>query len=186
MCATQAGTEEAATIWDKAFAYAAGDPAALALTSATLVFFWSGRLYSKAWHNRQTPDRRLARLGDLSSGAGAILLGIGLLLIGNPILAAFAGALHATGKLGSAFAGERTVRVCGRKLGVADLGKQAVLASRVPAILAAIGGWVAADAPNLLVSLNVVACTLIWASADWMLLPRTSLIKSATGRLLGV
>jgi hypothetical protein len=184
LAARPSGTGQLATIWARGLDYAAGGPAAIALTSATLIFFWGGLAYSKAWLNGAPPDLRLARLGDLLSGGGAILLGIGLVLIGNPVLAAFAGALHATGKLGGAIAGRTTLHWSGREVGIADLCKDAVLVSRVPAILAAITGLATTDLHGLLLSANMLVCFLIWAAADYMLLSRQSLIKAATARWL--
>jgi CRP-like cAMP-binding protein len=179
----QTGAGQSATIWDRIFDYAAGNPSAIALTSATIVFFWSGLAYSRAWLNRSTLDVRLARLGDLLSAGGAILLGIGLLIIGNPALAASAGALHATGKLGSAVASSENLDPARWRTAVAGLSKDAVLVSRVPGVLAAISGLAATDLHAQLLSLNVLVCYLIWATADWMLLSRASLIKAATARV---
>ena len=84
------------------FEYLAGSFGAAALTLAMLVFFWSGEQYHRAWRHGAPPDARLNRIGDVSSGWGALLLGFGLFLMGQPLLAATAGLLHAVGKFGSA------------------------------------------------------------------------------------
>ncbi|MER9937628.1 hypothetical protein [Mesorhizobium sp. M0088] len=83
--------------------YFVGSIAALSLTLATLVFFWSGEIYCRAWARKPSPDVSLNRLGDMTSGVGAIGLGIALFLFGEPVLAATSGLLHALGKFGSAF-----------------------------------------------------------------------------------
>lgn len=58
--------------------YFVGSIAALSLTMATLVFFWSGEIYCRAWARKPPPDASLNRLGDMLSGVGAIGLGIAL------------------------------------------------------------------------------------------------------------
>ena len=52
-----------------AVGYLAGNSAALALTAATVVFFWSGDAYHRAWANGAPPDPALNRRGDLLSGS---------------------------------------------------------------------------------------------------------------------
>ena len=64
--------------------YVAGSPAAVALTMATAIFFGSGEAYHRAWANGFPPDTKLTQIGDLFSGFGAIALGVGLYLLGNP------------------------------------------------------------------------------------------------------
>lgn len=118
------------------------------------------------------PDARLARLGDLSSGWGALALGAGIFRFGEPVLAATAGLLHAIGKFGSAL-GRRKVA-----LGpLPDAFRAAVLVSRVPAIAIVVSQivvWTADPTgprtmdfagPGLL-----FLCYLIGARADLMLL----------------
>ena len=113
--------------------YLAGNTAAAALTVATAVFFWSGEVYHRAWEHGYPPDAGLTRRGDLLSGIGALALGVALFGLGQPLLAATAGLLHAAGKFGSAYrwpTGPWPARW-------PDLWRSAVLASRVPALLAA-------------------------------------------------
>ena len=83
-------------------AHLGGDPTALALTGATAIFFWSGECYHRAWANGFPPIEALNRRGDFLSGIGALILGLALLSLGQPVLAATAGLLHALGKFGSA------------------------------------------------------------------------------------
>ena len=66
-----------------------------------LIFFWSGDDL-RAWAGGFPPNARLNRRGDLLSAFGALMLGLGLFLLGQPLLAATAGLLHAAGKSGSA------------------------------------------------------------------------------------
>jgi hypothetical protein len=163
------------TLWEGTAQYLAGSPAALALTTATVIFGIGGVVYSRAWANGAPPDRGLSRTGDLLSALGAICLACGLFTLGNPVLAASAGVLHAAGKLGSASGSERMLSWRGRSVTFSDLCKDAVLFSRVPAALSAVvglrGDWL---------SMSVVACCLFWGTADWMLLSPHGLIR---GRL---
>jgi hypothetical protein len=163
-------TGASASVLGTTFDYLAGSGSALALTFASLVFFWSGEVYHRAFTNGDTPDQAGKRFGDFLSGVGAIALGVSLLMIGDPMMAFFAGLLHATAKFGSAFQKPDASTSAAWRF--------TVLASRAPAILAALvgisaavplamsgAGWVAAAAP-----LAILVCTLIWAKADLMLL----------------
>lgn len=116
--------------------YVAGSPAAVALTIATAIFFWNGEVYHRGWSNGYPPDPKLTRLGDLLSGFGAIALGAGLYLLGNPLLAASSGALHAAGKFGSAFNLSGGLSFAGLKIDASTVCRNIVLISRVPAIIA--------------------------------------------------
>lgn len=149
-----------------------GSHAALALTLATVIFFWGGIIYSRAWANGALPDAELNRQGDLWSTAGAVRLAFGLFVLGNPVLAMSAGVLHALGKLGSAWGGGSRLNFAGWSLSVGDLCKDLVLVSRVPAILSAAigfaGDWLSA---------SVIVCCLVWARADWLLLSPDGLIR---------
>lgn len=149
-----------------------GSPSAVALSLAMLVFFASGEAYHRAWANGFPPDTRLNRSGDWLSGVGAVFLGIGLFITGHPYLAATAGLLHAAGKFGSAWAVP--------SVGVLwpahwpDLWRSLVLASRIPALLAATlslateaSGTGAATA--LITPATLIACYLLWIKADLLL-----------------
>ncbi len=174
LAVVQAGGAEGPTLGSgarAAYDHLAGSASALSVTAAMLVFFWSGEVYLRAWARGFPPDARLNRRGDLLSGWGALLLGLGLFLIGQPVLAATAGLLHAIGKFGSALHGPLPLRP-----GRPDPFRTAVLLSRVPALvmlagelgsaLSAPGGPVATAvaAPALL-----IVCYLLWAKADLML-----------------
>lgn len=162
------------TMVDGMIRHLAGSHAALALTVATAIFFWGGIVYSRAWASGPPPDVALSRQGDLWSAAGAVCLAFGLFVLGNPLLAMSAGVLHATGKLGSAWGGESRLNLGDRSLSVGDLCKDLVLVSRVPAILSAAvgfgGDWLSA---------SVIACCLLWARADWLLLSPDGVIRRA-------
>ena len=109
----QAGGAEGPTLGSgarAAYDHLAGSASALSVTAAMLVFFWSGEVYLRAWARGFPPDARLNRRGDLLSGWGALLLGLGLFLIGQPVLAATAGLLHAIGKFGSTLHGPLPLR----------------------------------------------------------------------------
>ena len=154
--------------------YVAGSPAAVALAIATAIFFWSGEAYHQAWSNGYPPDPKLTRLGDLLSGFGAIALGAGLYLLGNPVLAATSGALHAVGKFGSAFDVRGELSFVGLKIDASTLCRIVVLISRVPAIIAStadvLSSKAQADGSFAFISLVMLACYLIWSVADLMLL----------------
>lgn len=156
---------------EAAFDYLAGSGSALCVSLAMLIFFASGEFYHRAWANGFPPAPALNRRGDLWSGYGALALGAGLFLIGQPVLAATAGLLHAFGKFGSALAPAVAAGGWSRlHLGF----RVAVLASRLPAlalvlveIATAPGGLepMALAAPVLL-----VVCYLLWLKADLLLL----------------
>jgi hypothetical protein len=152
--------------------YLAGNGAALALTAATAVFFWSGEVYHRAWARGFPPDAALNRRGDLLSGIGALALGVALLGFGQPLLAAFSGLLHALGKFGSAFA-RPGARVPGWPAGWPDAWRTAVLVSRLPAMLAALIELARVPAgapwPTLLAPVTLLGCYLLWARADLLL-----------------
>lgn len=160
--------------------YVAGSPAAVALAIATAIFFWSGEAYHRAWANDYPPDQKLTQLGDLSSGFGAIALGAGLYLLSNPFLAATSGVLHAAGKFGSAFGVRGELWLPWRKLDLNALCRNAVLISRIPAIIATSAdllSWHARhDGVFAFNALAMLACYIIWATADSMLLPRDSVV----------
>lgn len=150
----------------------AGSPSAVALSVAMLIFFWSGEIYYQAWSKGFPPDADLNRRGDLLSGVGAIALGVGLLITGHPMLAATAGLLHAIGKFGSAWGAPLTVAMWPSTW--PDLWRSLVLASRVPALIAAflslvtemvsVGAGITVATP-----LTLILCYLLWIKADLML-----------------
>lgn len=120
------------TGWTALSDYFVGSLGATAITVAMLIFFWSGEQYHKAWTHGAPPDARLNRLGDVSSGWGALALGLGLFLMGHPVLAATAGLMHAAGKFGSALPG----RVQAQLPFGPGVFRAVVVASRLPALAA--------------------------------------------------
>ena len=154
------------------FGYLGGNPAALALTGATAIFFVSGEAYHRAWAHGAPPVEALNRRGDLLSGIGALVLGLALLGLGQVALALTAGLLHALGKFGSA-GHWRPLR--GWRRDWPDFWRSLVLASRIPAVLATVLGLLdllAAGAPTLalLTPLTLLVCYAFWCRADLMLL----------------
>ncbi|WP_287284931.1 hypothetical protein [Mesorhizobium sp.] len=156
--------------------YFVGSIAALSLTLATLVFFWSGEIYCRAWARKPPPDASLNRLGDMLSGVGAIGLGVALFLFGEPVLAATSGFLHALGKFGSAFEDGRPL--LGWPANWPNPFRSAVLASRLPAMVSAVVGsggalqlaWSGASWTLVAAPLTLLVCYLLWAKADLLLL----------------
>jgi hypothetical protein len=153
--------------------YLAGNMSALMLTLATLVFFVSGEAYHRAWQNGFPPDKSLNRRGDLLSAIGAMALGAALFALGHPFLAATAGIMHAAGKFGSALCKSEAAQ----GISWPWIFRASVLASRVPAMLAALIELLghlpalAQGAPALpaLMPATLLVCYLLWAKADLML-----------------
>lgn len=150
-----------------AWGYLAGSPGAVAITLSMLIFFWSGERYRAAWAKGAPPDPVQNRIGDLSSGVGALVLGLGLFLLGDPMLAATAGLLHAVGKFGSALspAAKKAIGVAPRTF------RNIVLASRIPAVLAvllALAQPAGVDAATG--ALLLLGCYALWLRADFLLL----------------
>ncbi len=147
--------------------YLAGSASAVALTLAMLIFFWSGEHYHRAWDRGFPPDPVLNRSGDLSSGLGALVLGLGLFLMGDPLLAATAGLLHAFGKFGSALphAVQHTLHLTPRAC------RRIVVVSRIPAVvLVVLSLEQAASAEAAFGALSLLGCYALWLWADLILL----------------
>jgi hypothetical protein len=159
---------------DAATSYLVGNPAATALTIGTAVFFWSGEMYHRAWANGAPPNPVLNRRGDLSSGVGALILFVALLSLGHVMLAVTAGLLHALGKFGSGWTWRP---MPGWRPTWPDFFRTAVLASRVPAMLAtsidlarvASHADAATPAAAWLTPLTLLICYAVWCKADLML-----------------
>lgn len=152
--------------WTAVAQYFVGSLGASAITVAMVIFFWSGEQYHKAWANGAPPDARLNRLGDVSSGWGALALGFGLFLMGHPVLAATAGLMHAAGKFGSALP-ERVQAQLPVGPGVF---RAVVVTSRLPA-LAAVGMELQAaiglgDIESTAASALLMLCYGLWLKAD--------------------
>jgi hypothetical protein len=152
--------------------YLAGSASAICITLAMLIFFWGGEVYHRAWAHGFPPDDALNRRGDLLSGWGALVLGAGLFMIGQPMLAATAGLLHAIGKFGSALQKpDRLFRPSGP-----DPFRLTVLASRAPALVLVLGdiaGVLRAPGGGTAITLAppvlLLTCYVIWARADILL-----------------
>lgn len=150
--------------------YLFGNASALWLTLATLIFMVSGEAYYRAWKNGFPPDDRLNWWGDFLSGFGALALGVALFLLGQHLLAATAGLLHAVGKFGSAFYVQKTEL----HLDWHKVFRWLVVFSRMPALGATavalfhaigFGSLEAFGAP-----VTLMVCYLLWLRADMMLL----------------
>ena len=155
------------TGWAALADYFAGSLGATAITVAMLIFFWSGEQYHKAWAKGAPPDARLNRLGDVSSGWGALALGLGLFLMGHPVLAATAGLMHAAGKFGSALPATVQMRL---PFGPGVF-RGVVVASRLPALAAVLIELSrAGDADTLVANALLVLCYGLWLKADLALM----------------
>jgi hypothetical protein len=150
--------------WD----YFVGGPAALMLTLSMAVFYVSGEAYHKAFAGPASPNLAKLRTGDLLSGHGAVMLGVGLMFLGQPMLAATAGALHAVGKYGSV--------VVSKFPQWGPLCRAAVVVSRIPAMAATLLKLrqVVVDHPLLsievLTPITMLVCYGLWLTADLLLL----------------
>ncbi len=146
--------------------YFVGSLGATAITMAMLIFFWSGEQYHKAWAHGAPPDGRLNRLGDVSSGWGALALGLGLFLMGHPVLAATAGLMHAAGKFGSALPEALLARLPN---GPAVF-RLTVVGSRIPALVAVLlqlqTAMAMGEAQPMAASGLLLLCYLLWLKAD--------------------
>jgi hypothetical protein len=148
--------------------YFAGSADAICITVATLVFMVSGEAYHRAWAHGFPPVGRLNWWGDFLSGIGALWLGAALFLIGEPWLAATAGLMHAWGKFGSA------LQPPAAKWDWSRFHRLMVVLSRVPAMLATLlqigGGLAGNEWGNLAAPAVLLACYLLWAKADLLLM----------------
>jgi hypothetical protein len=88
--------------------------------------------------------------------------------------------LHAAGKFGSAFGVRGELLFLGRKIDASALCRNTVLISRVPAIIATTADVFSTKAHDdgafAFNALALLACYVIWAIADSMLLPRDSIV----------
>ncbi|MGB8817163.1 MAG: hypothetical protein WCC66_04490 [Rhizobiaceae bacterium] len=161
MVAASGGAGEAAA------SFFAGSASALWMTGATLIFMVSGEAYHRAWRFGFPPDKPMNWWGDFLSGIGALALGMALFSLGQPLLALTAGLLHAIGKFGSALHGGSAEA----GLNWPRLYRQAVVASRVPAIFAALLALInASNDQTMLAPVTLLVCYALWVKADLMLL----------------
>ncbi|MEP6564565.1 MAG: hypothetical protein ABJB10_05460 [Mesorhizobium sp.] len=155
--------------------YLTGNFAAVAMTTATAIFFASGEVYHRAWNGRSRPKENMNRRGDFLSGLGAVWLGLALFELGHPLLALTSGLLHAVGKFGSAchYSGGPIFNIPAR---CPDPFRTMVLASRLPAVVAAGSGLYAslfnvegAQLQHWSTPASLLACYLLWSWADLLL-----------------
>ncbi|QPC92002.1 hypothetical protein [Mesorhizobium sp. INR15] len=155
--------------------YLTGNFAAVAMTTATAIFFASGEVYHHAWNGRRRPSETVNRLGDFLSGVGAVCLGLALFELGHPFLALTSGLLHCVGKFGSA-CHRSGVPIFGMPVRGPDPFRAMVLLSRVPAIMAAVSGLYASlfgieggQPQHWSTPASLLACYLLWSWADLLL-----------------
>lgn len=155
--------------------YLTGNFAAIAMTSATAIFFASGEVYHRAWKGRFKPREKLNRLGDFLSGVGAVCLGLALFELGHPLLALTSGLLHSVGKFGSAFH-RPGVQILNLPVSGPDPFRTMVLLSRLPAIIAAGAGFLASlfraqigQPQHWSMPASLLVCYLLWSWADLLL-----------------
>ena len=71
-----------------------------------MIFLVSGEMYHRAWSGRSVPDAGLNQFADVLSAVGGLLLTLGLVFVGQWMLAIPSGLLVIGGKLGSALFGD--------------------------------------------------------------------------------
>lgn len=147
--------------------YLGGSTGAVAITLAMGIFFWSGEHYRRAWAFGFPPDPAQNRAGDISSGLGALMLGLGLFWVGEPLLAATTGLMHAVGKFGSALAPQTQ-----QAIGLTSQNfRRIVVASRIPAVLLVLLTIAeATTADTVMGAVALLGCYALWLSADLILL----------------
>ncbi|MDF3150653.1 hypothetical protein P3C58_01535 [Mesorhizobium sp. XAP10] len=170
--------------------YLTGNFAAIAMTSATAIFFASGEIYHRAWNGRLKPRENLNRLGDFLSGVGAGCLGLALFELGHPLLALTSGLLHSVGKFGSA-CHRPGVRILNLSEYGPDPFRVMVLLSRLPALIAAGTGLCASlfkfeveQPQHWSTPASLLVCYLLWSWAD-LLLFRSSQPRAARDHSAG-
>lgn len=155
--------------------YLSGNFAAIAMTSATAIFFASGEVYHRAWNGHRRPRENINRLGDFLSGLGAVGLGLALFELGHPFLALTSGLLHSVGKFGSACHRSDVEMLTVGARGP-DPFRTMVLLSRLPAMVAAALGLYASlfkieggHLQHWSTPASLLGSYLLWCWADLLL-----------------
>ena len=151
-----------------------GNWPAVLTTAASLVFWVSGMQYAKAWSKGFPPEAKSNNAGHALSTLGALTIGVALMGLARTevalALAFIATILHAGGKLAS-----------WRAPNADDYFKPMPLYSRVPYVttlcLDMRSDVLAGSALNdvvtgLALPLFLLAATMFWARADWLLLQK--------------
>lgn len=153
-----------------------GSPAAVALSMATILLFIGAELYHQAWRAAAGTDPALLRCGDLFAAFGALALAVSLACVGNVALALTAAVLHAAGRLGSVLMPRAQWILRAPGLPPFDPFRIAVVASRLPAVLAiafALFPPVLAGTPapaDVATQQAILLPCALWTRADLLLL----------------
>ncbi len=158
--------------------YLMGNASAAAMTAATAVFLVSGEAYHRARMARGERCRMLGRVADFLSGVGALALCYALWTLGHPVLALTSGVLNATGKFGNAAVPSARDAWPQWPAAWPDPFRAAVVASRLPAILASSVdlGLASANALaggrvlSVVTPATLLVCYALWTRADLLLL----------------
>jgi hypothetical protein len=141
---------------------------------AVAVFLMSGNKYALAWKYGFPPDQKRNAQGHILSAFGALLIGIALLgLAQNPLafyLALVTTLLHVGGKLGSWAAPYDDVKF---KI-MPFLSRTTYVATLSLDIVSQIQNAQSTDAliAKLMLPASLIAATIFWARADWLLIPK--------------
>jgi hypothetical protein len=147
---------------------------AIFTSMAVAVFLIGGNEYTLAWKNGFPPDQKRNSQGHAISAFGALLIGIALLGLAQNDLAIFLSlvttCLHTGGKLGSWIIPERDAQFKIMPL----LSRATYVATLTIDVVAQVQYSQNNDAliVKLIMPACLIAATLFWARADWLLMPK--------------
>jgi hypothetical protein len=147
---------------------------AMFTSMAVAVFLAGGNKYALAWKNEFPPDQKSNAHGHLLSALGALLIGIALLGLAQNQLAFFLAfvttILHVGGKFGSLVAPTYDVQFKIMPL----LSRATYVATLTLDVVAQVQHSQNTDQliAKLILPACLIAATLFWARADWLLMPK--------------
>ncbi len=147
---------------------------AIFTSMAVAVFLIGGNKYAMAWKNGFPPDQKHNAQGHFISACGALLIGIALMgLAQNPLalcLAIITTCLHVGGKFGSWIAPQYDAQFKIMPL----LSRTTYVATLALDIMAQVQNSQSTDVviAKLILPICLVAATVFWARADWLLMPK--------------
>jgi hypothetical protein len=147
---------------------------AIFTSMAVAVFLAGGNKYTLAWKNGFPPDQKSNAQGHALSALGALLIGIALLGLAQNQLALYLALittfLHVGGKFGSLVAPTYDVQFKIMPL----LSRTTYVATLTLDVVAQMQHYQSADLliAKLIMPACLIAATLFWARADWLLMPK--------------
>lgn len=155
---------------------------AIFTSMAVVVFLVGGNKYALAWKNGFPPDQKHNAQGHIVSALGALLIGIALLGLAQSqlalILALITTCLHVCGKFGCWVAPQYDAQFKIMPL----LSRITYVASLSFDIAAQVQHSQSLDiwTSKLVLPAGLIAATLFWARADWLLMPKWKKIMAGT------